>query len=230
MGAVEHVTVKPLLQSVPGFDLTLEQWDAWSRLAASARPRRALAKIGFAVAELFGLGKQGPLFEEAMAVHMVRTVRQVVEHHPVIVAAKTRRAPAASHQWRALIQSVPAARSGPVVAGATVAMTVTATNAGSTTWRAHPASGLGQVRLGVQVLDGESRLLARDHHRVALPHDVAPGQEVTLTFHCPVPETPGRYRLKRDFVAEGITWFEAVGSPADVAEIDVIAATAGNPD
>jgi len=33
----EHVTVKPLLQSVPGFDLTLEQWNSWSQLAASGR-------------------------------------------------------------------------------------------------------------------------------------------------------------------------------------------------
>ena len=54
----EHVTVKPLLQSVPGFDLTLEQWDSWSRLAAWTRPRRALAKLAFAAAELVGLGKR----------------------------------------------------------------------------------------------------------------------------------------------------------------------------
>ena len=39
--------------------------------------------------ELFGLGKGGPLFEEALAIRMVRTLRQVVEHHPVIVARKT---------------------------------------------------------------------------------------------------------------------------------------------
>ena len=215
----EHVTVKPLLQSVPGFDLTLEQWDSWSQLAASTRPRRALAKIAFAVAELFGLGKRGPLFEEAMAVHMVRTVRQVVEHHPVIVAAKTRRARPADQQWRASIRGQPVE---PVVRGTAAAMSVTATNTGTATWRARSASGIGHVRLGVQLLDAEDRLVTRDYHRVALPHEVAPGQTVTLSFQCPAPGEPGRYRMKRDFVAEGVTWFETVGSAPDSILIEVI--------
>jgi SAM-dependent methyltransferase len=214
----EHVAVKPLLQSVPGFDLTLEQWDSWSRLAASTRPRRALAKIAFGIAELFGLGKRGPLFEEAMAVHMVRTVRQVVEHHPVIVAAKTRSANATELQWRASIQGLPV---GPIVRGSAAAMDVTATNTGTGTWRARSASGIGHVRLGVQLLDADDRLVARDYYRVALPHDVAPGQAVTLSFHCPAPAEPGRYRMKRDLVVEGVTWFEMVGSKPDSIAIDV---------
>ena len=168
----EHVTVKPLLQSVPGFDLTLDQWESWSRLAASTRPRRALAKLAFAAAELVGLGKRGPLFEETMAVHMVRTVRQVVEHHPVIVAAKTRRATLADQQWRASIRVQPLE---PVARGRAVTMTVTATNTGAATWRARSASGIGHVTLGVQLLDAEERLVTRDYHRVALPHDVGSG-------------------------------------------------------
>ncbi|HWN85923.1 MAG TPA: methyltransferase domain-containing protein [Vicinamibacterales bacterium] len=205
----EHVTVKPLLQSVPGFDLTLDQWESWSRLAASTRPRRALAKLAFAAAELVGLGKQGPLFEETLAVHMVRTVRQVVEHHPVIVAAKRRQATFAGPQWRASIRVQPLE---PVARGRAVTMTVTATNTGAATWRARSASGIGHVTLGVQLLDAEERLVTRDYHRVALPHDVAPGQAVALSFECPVPPEPGRYGMKLDFVAEGITWFETVGS------------------
>ena len=209
----EHVTVKPLLQAVPGFDLTLEQWDAWSRLAASTRPRRALAKMAFAVAELFGLGKGGPLFEEAMAITMVRTVRQVVAHHPVIVAAKTRTAAPAGEQWRASIQ----ARSAAVVRGGALAIDVTAGNTGRATWRMRSASGVGHVTLGVQLVDAGDHVIARDHHRVALPHDVAPGQTVVLSFACPAPAAPGQYRLKLDFVSEGVTWFETAGSsPASI--------------
>ena len=210
----EHVTVKPLLQSVPDFELTLEQWHSWSRLAASTRPRRALAKIGFAVAELLGLGKRGPLFEEAMAVHMVRTVREVVEHHPVIVAAKTRKSRVGGQPWRASIRAVPVE---PIERGAAAAMSVTVTNTGTATWRAQSASDIGHVRLGVQLLDADNRLAVRDYHRVALPHAVAPGETVTLSFQCPVPAEPGRYGMKLDMVAEGVTWFETAGStPASV--------------
>ena len=214
----EHITVKPLLPSVPGFDLTLEQWDSWSRLAASTRPRRALTKLAFAVAELFGLGKRGPLFEEAMAVHMVRTVRQVVEHHPVIVAAKTRRTAGADQPWRASIRALPVE---PVVPGAAAAMNVTVTNAGTATWRVQSASGIGHARLGVQLLDADDRLAVRDYHRVALPHPVAPGETVTLSFQCPAPAEPGHYRLKLDMVAEGVTWFETIGSASISVPIDV---------
>ena len=101
-------------------------------------------------------------------------------------------------------------------------MILTATNIGTATWRARSASGIGHVRLGVQLLDAEDRLVARDYHRVVLPHDVAPGQTVTLSFECPAPEEPGRYRMKRDFVAEGVTWFETVGSAPDSILIDVV--------
>ena len=100
-------------------------------------------------------------------------------------------------------------------------MTVTATNAGGATWRARSPSGIGHVSLGVQLLDADQRLVTRDYHRVALPHEVASGQTVTLSFQCPVPTEPGRYRLKLDFVAEGITWFETVGSAPSTIPIVV---------
>ena len=142
----------------------------------------------------------------------------MVEHHPVIVAAKTHRASLSGNPWRASIQGQPVE---PVVRGTAVAMSVTATNTGTTTWRARSASGIGHVSLGVQLLDAEERLVARDYHRVVLPHDVAPGQTVRLSFECPAPGEPGRYRMKRDFVAEGVTWFETVGSVPDTILIEV---------
>ena len=204
-----NVSVRPLLHAIPGFDLTLEQWDAWTRLAASTRPRRALAKIALGFAELFGFGKQGPLFEEATAIRMVRTVRQVVQHHPVIVAAKGHVATRETARWRASIQVQSPASA---TRGNAIPMTATATNLGSGTWRLRTASGVGHVTLGVQLLDSEERLVTRDYHRVTLPMDVAPGQVVALAFECPVPLEPGHYRLKFDLVAEGVTWFETAGS------------------
>jgi SAM-dependent methyltransferase len=203
------VSVKPLVHCVPAFDLTLEQWESWSRLARSIRPRRALAKIRLAVAELFGLGKRGPLFEEALAITMVRTLRQVIEHQPVIVASKTRTDSSQLPRWGAAISAeVPEA----ATAGSVIELKVTATNVGSGVWRSSSPSGLGHVRLGVQLLDAESRVMVRDFHRVALPRTIAPRQTVTLVFRCPVPQAPGRYGLKCDLVAEGVTWFETEGS------------------
>ena len=38
------VRVKPLSYVVPGFDLTIDDWQAWTRLASSKRPTRVLAK------------------------------------------------------------------------------------------------------------------------------------------------------------------------------------------
>ena len=46
---------------------------------------------------------------------------------------------------------------------------------------------------------------ASDH---ASPRDAA-----DVPIQVPLPDAPGRYRLKLDLVAEGIDWFEACGSP-----------------
>jgi SAM-dependent methyltransferase len=84
----EDVRVMPLAYAVPGYDLSLEQWLAWSRLAASTRPRRALEKIALGCAEIFGFGKRGRLFEDTFAISIVRTLRPLIERHPIIVASK----------------------------------------------------------------------------------------------------------------------------------------------
>lgn len=219
-GGFGDVSVKPLSHVVPGVDLTLEEWDAWSRLAGSIRPRRALAKVAFGLMELFGLGKRGPLFEEALAIRMVRTLRQVVEHHPVIVARKTRAVVAEGDaRWRAAMQIEAPEHA---TRGETVSLKITATNEGSVTWRPATRSGVGRVMLGVQLLDGEGRMVAKDHHRVALPNAVPPRQTVTMKFECPLPDSPGGFRLKIDLVAEGVTWFETTGSSAVSTPLQVL--------
>ena len=214
----DDVQVAPLSNAVPGFGLTLEQWESWSRLARSRRPRRALAKMAFAAAELFGLGKRGPLFEEALAIWMVRTVREVVEHHPVIVARKSRAPRSEGHRWRA---SVEVNVAGEAVRGTSVPAQVRAQNRGAQPWRPTSPSGIGHVMLGVQLLDAAGRLVARDFHRVPLPRVVAPYETISIQFECPVPAEPGSYALKFDLVAEGMTWFELAGSPPAQASLEV---------
>jgi ubiquinone/menaquinone biosynthesis C-methylase UbiE len=214
------VRLKVLSYAIPTFDLTPQQWDTWSRLALSKRPMRAAAKMMRAIAEFFGRGKRGALFQEDLGISVVRTLRHAMENHPVIVASKLEGGAATrqSLTWSARVDvripdSAPRAAHFPA--------RVTATNTGTQPWRAESRSGTGHVTLGIQVLDAEHRLVTRDHHRVRLPHDVRPGQTVTLTFDCPVPDSTGSCALKFDLVAEGVTWFEAVGSTAVVSELNV---------
>jgi SAM-dependent methyltransferase len=214
------VRVKPLAYTIPGFDLSLDQWRSWTRLAASPRPRRALSKMRLALMEMFGLAKRGALFEDTFAISLVRTLRQVVRHHPIIVASK-RALPAGSSPvpWRAEIELEPPAMAARPAATVTVAAKIT--NRGAAAWNPSSRSGVGHVAVGVQLLDREGRLLVRDHHRLALPRRVEPGQSIDVTCACPTPPEPGAYQLKVDMVAEGVTWFEAVGSRAPVVSVEI---------
>jgi SAM-dependent methyltransferase len=213
-----EVRVKPLAYTVPGFDLTLEQWEAWTRLAASKRPRRALDKVAMASAELVGLGKGGALFEDAFAISLVRTLRPIIARHPIIVASKSAAASRDGARWLAELR-VDAAGRGQ--SGGSLPVVLTVKNAGTGTWQPKTPSGIGHVTCGVQLLDASMRLVDRDYHRVVLPGAVAPGDAVTVTFGCPMPAIPGQYGLKFDLVAEGTTWFETAGSPVVLHSLTV---------
>jgi hypothetical protein len=78
------------------------------------------------------------------------------------------------------------------------------------------------VRIGIQVLDADGKLLNRDHQRHSLPQPMPHSATVTVTVPCAAPAAPGRYRLKIDLVKEGVTWFEPTGSPAAVHVLQVI--------
>jgi SAM-dependent methyltransferase len=205
------VRVKPLAYTVPGFDVTLEAWEDWTRLAASKRPQRALVKIGRALTELVGLGKRGALFEDTLALSLVRTLRPIIERHPVIVASKSVATQRDAPRWRAELRVQTADRAK---AGAALSMTVHGRNTGTASWRPSTPSGIGHVTCGIQLLDGSMRLVARDYLRVPVPRTIDPGDTIALTFECPAPATPGQYGFKIDLVAEGMTWFETAGSPA----------------
>jgi hypothetical protein len=204
------VRIKTISYAIPAFDLTPEQWQQWTRLAASKRPVRALRKILRGAAELVGLGKQGLLFEEAFGMSLVRTLRHAMEDHPIIVASKKPLGASASVAQRLAALEIDMGDRASI--GGAVAGRARLTNRGQESWGV-VQSGTGQVRLGVQLLDGDGRVRQRDYHRVDIPGVVRPGESVALPFACPAPGSPGEYLLKFDLVAEGVTWFETTGSP-----------------
>jgi hypothetical protein len=205
------VRIKTLSYTIPEFDLTPEEWHAWSRLAASKRPVRALEKIIRGIAEFLGLGKRGVLFEEAFGMSLVRTLRHAMEDHPIIVASKAPLDSLRTPERR--LARIEVDVGDRMQRGGIVPVRASVTNRGSATWPAVSRSGTGHVRLGIQLLDEAGRLLARDYHRIALPRDVAPGGSIDVSFTCLAPDAPGTYLLKFDLVVEGVIWFEAAGSP-----------------
>jgi SAM-dependent methyltransferase len=205
----DHVRLKSMSYVLPEFDLTPDEWRAWVRAAASKRPTRALAKIGRGIMELFGVAKQGRLFEEAYGITLVRIVCGAVEAHPILVAAKG--GPPARRQVHAA-DVVLEAGVDRAVAGGTARFRVRVHNRGTATWQVAGSGEPGHVGLGVQLLDAQQRLIARDHFRVALPASVATSGHAVIAFDCPMPAQPGAYHLKFDLVAEGVTWFEPAGS------------------
>jgi len=94
---------------------------------------------------------------------------------------------------------------------ARVSGTVGVRNAGDTTWLGG-GDEVGQVRLGVQLLNADRRLLDMEFSRTRLAGSVLPGgsSDVAVTLTLPDADLP--YVLKIDLVDEGICLFEDVGS------------------
>jgi SAM-dependent methyltransferase len=203
------VRLKAMSYAIPEFDLTPRQWAAWSNLARRKRPVRALEKMSRAALELFGIGKRTVLFEEALAMSLVRLLRGAMEDHPIIVASKREGGVARPPTYSASIEveRMPAR----VNVHSPLALRVRVRNLGTSAWKAASASGIGHITLGLQLMDAQGRLVARDFHRVPLPRDVGPNESVTLDFECP-PPAAGTWAIKFDLVAEGVTWFENAGS------------------
>jgi tRNA (mo5U34)-methyltransferase len=73
-------------------------------------------------------------------------------------------------------------------------------------------SGKGAVSLGSHLLKTNEDEVEWDYGRARLPRDLEPGETATLEFTVRAPETPGRYIVEFDLVAEHVTWFEDHGS------------------
>lgn len=65
----------------------------------------------------------------------------------------------------------------------------------------------------MHLLDAAGSEIARDYLRLPLPRAVAPKQSLELLAPVAAPPEPGRFKLRLDLVAEGVCWFEHMGSP-----------------
>jgi SAM-dependent methyltransferase len=96
-------------------------------------------------------------------------------------------------------------------AGQALRLSVTITNTGKASWLNTNSQIFGIVRLGAHLYDGDGKLVNIDFSRHELPVPVSPGETVTMSIEEHLPGS-GRYRLAFDLVAEGVMWFENVGS------------------
>lgn len=103
--------------------------------------------------------------------------------------------------------------------GQTMPLSVQMRNSGTTTWSASRAYSLGSQ----SPQDGMQWGISR----VALPHDVAPGQEVTfnMTLTAPQVSGPGNVNVQWRMVQDGVEWF---GQATTVGSIDVRPAPVGS--
>ncbi len=60
--------------------------------------------------------------------------------------------------------------------------------------------------------------------RTALPSDLGAGEEAAFGVLLAAPNTPGKYHLRWDLVAEGVNWFTDMGNPPLVVPLIVTAA------
>jgi ubiquinone/menaquinone biosynthesis C-methylase UbiE len=84
-------------------------------------------------------------------------------------------------------------------------------NRGYANWLHTNRFNIGIVKVGAHLYDSQQQMLELDFYRSNLPAAVAPGTEITHTI-TPVFTQKGSYILGLDLVAEGVCWFENVGS------------------
>jgi O-antigen ligase len=90
-------------------------------------------------------------------------------------------------------------------AGEVVTVPLTLLNNGQMTW---PAGGVLPVNVSYHWLSAtEEEYLVFDGVRTALPHDISPGETVSVNAIVQAPPQPGDYRLQWDLVHENVTWF-----------------------
>jgi hypothetical protein len=101
-------------------------------------------------------------------------------------------------------------------AGAPVRLHFSLKNTGTARWLHEGREIFGLVRLGSHLARADGTLIDLDFSRDPLPKFVAPGESVDMDIALVLRE-PGEYRLTFDLVAEGVSWFENLGSrPVEV--------------
>jgi len=107
--------------------------------------------------------------------------------------------------------------------GRTVVIPVELTNPTTEVWS---AAGIGtgtlSVRLSYHWFDYAGRAAVYDGARTLLPHDVLPGQTVSVNARVAPPPLPGHYLLRLTMVQEGVEWFDSVAAGSADLSIDVV--------
>lgn len=87
-------------------------------------------------------------------------------------------------------------------------------NIGLARWPAagEASSGKGAVFLGSHLLRADEEEIDWEYGRACLPRDLEPGETSEIEFKARAPQTPGKYIVEFDMVAEHLTWFEDHGS------------------
>jgi SAM-dependent methyltransferase len=102
-----------------------------------------------------------------------------------------------------------------VDSGSEFQLSVRTRNVGRSLW---PAGGLPggsyQILIGDHWLTPDGEMLVRDDRRGYLPKDVAPGEQVEISFGIPARLPPGDYMIEIDLVQEHVAWFADHGSRA----------------
>lgn len=111
-----------------------------------------------------------------------------------------------------------------MAAGGTTGVTVSFTNAGTTTWT---SGGANPVRFAYHWRNGAcpgTGSAVFDGMRTTLPGNVAAGGSVTnLNATIAAPPSAGTYCLQYDLVKEGVTWFSWQGAAVQSATVTVTA-------
>jgi hypothetical protein len=90
---------------------------------------------------------------------------------------------------------------------------VTIKNTSDRTWLARERSASPfQVEMGNHWLDVNGNTLINDDGRESLPHDLRPGETVTIPLTINAPRTRGNYILEIDMLQEDVSWFALRGS------------------
>jgi hypothetical protein len=101
---------------------------------------------------------------------------------------------------------------------------VTIRNTGNVNWPSKGTDGGVVNRVSISyhwLAANEEKIVGFEGHRTLLPHDIAPGESITMEKVVVTTPDTGFYRLQLTLVHEGVTWFEQQGAKTLIVPITV---------